>query len=70
MTETEKNIVIEIINPFINDVNLNQIDNKNYSTKRKTTGLGLNHIKNLNKKIKVKKEIIYNLFKVSIILKK
>ncbi len=66
--KVKKNCGIEIINTFSNDIDLNEIGNKNYSTKERNSGLGLNHIKNLNSKIKIKTEIINNLFKVSIML--
>ncbi len=63
ITETKKNINIEIINKFINPVDCEKIGNKNYSTKEYKSGLGLNYIKNIkNNNIKVEFKIINNLF--------
>lgn len=64
--DDNKDISIEVINTFSNDINLEEIGNFNYSTKKRNSGLGLHYIINLNKKIKIKKEIINNLFKISI----
>ena len=58
---------IEIINTFSNKVDLDKLGNKNYSTKKEKSGIGLNYIKGLKKRnIKVKYEIINNLFKTNI----
>ena len=58
---------IEIINTFCNIIDIDKLGNKNYSTKREKSGLGLNYIKGLKKRnIKVKYEIINNLFKTNI----
>lgn len=63
ITETKKNINIEIINKFISPVDCEKIGNKNYSTKEYKSGLGLNYIKNIkNNNIKVEFKIINNLF--------
>lgn len=70
INEDKNNIFIEIINTFSNDINLDKIGNKYYSTKGQNNGLGLNYIYNLNKKIIVKKEIIHDLFKILILIKK
>ena len=65
---TKNNLIIEIINTFSNKVDLDKLGNKNYSTKKEKSGLGLNYIKSLNKRnIKVKYEIVNNLFKTNII---
>lgn len=67
--ERDKNIIIEITNTFGNNIDLNKIGQKNYSTKKKKSGIGLNYInKNRLKDMSIKKEIINNLFKVSICL--
>lgn len=63
ITETKKNVNIEIINKFINPVDCEKIGNKNYSTKEYKSGLGLNYVKNIkNNNIKVEFKIINNLF--------
>ena len=61
-----KKIVVEIINTFTNDIDLEKLGDKNYSTKNRGSGLGLNYIMNLNKKIEIEKEIIDSLFIVVI----
>lgn len=61
---------IDIINTFSNNVDLDKIGNKNYSTKENPSGLGLNYISKLNKEIKIKKSIIDNMFRISIIFEK
>jgi len=61
--EVNKNLNIKISNKYINDIDLNKIGNKNYSTKEYKSGLGLNFIKNINNsKIKVSFKIVNNLF--------
>lgn len=60
--EAEK-IIIKIYNEFNNVVSLNEIGNKNYSTKKKKSGIGIHYINELkNKKLKYKMEIKNNLF--------
>jgi len=54
---------IEVINVFSNKVDLDKIGNKNYSTKKIKSGIGLNYIKKLRKKnLSVNYNIINNLF--------
>ena len=60
--EAEK-IIIKIYNEFNNIISLNEIGNKNYSTKKKKSGIGIHYINELkNKKLKYKMEIKNNLF--------
>lgn len=60
-------MIIKVINKFSNNVNLNEIGNKDYSTKNRNSGLGLNYIKNIkNKNINTKMQIVNNLFIASI----
>lgn len=60
--EAEK-IIIKIYNEFNNVISLNEIGNKNYSTKKKKSGIGIHYINELkNKKLKYKMEIKNNLF--------
>lgn len=70
MIDEKNHMFIDIINTFTNEINLEEIGNKNYSTKNRERGLGLNYINKLNKNIKIKKEIMHDLFKITIIIKK
>ncbi|MDD2409268.1 MAG: GHKL domain-containing protein [Bacilli bacterium] len=70
LLEENDYLYIEIFNTFSNDISIDEIGNLNYSTKKRNSGLGLYYIISLNKKIKIKKEIRDNLFKISIIIKK
>ena len=57
------NLNIKIYNKFINSLDTEKLSNKNYSTKEKKSGIGLNYIKNLeNKNIFVNYSIINDLF--------
>lgn len=68
INSTKNNLNIEIINTFSNKVDLDKLGNKNYSTKKEKSGIGLNYIKSLKKRnIKVKYSIVNNLFKTNII---
>lgn len=56
-------MMIKVINKFSNNVNLNEIGNKDYSTKNRNSGIGLNYISKIkNKNIKTKIQIVNNLF--------
>lgn len=67
--ESKNHFKIEIINKFTNNIDLNLIGNKNYSTKEYKSGIGLNYIKKIKKnKIKVDFKIVSNLFISTIIL--
>ena len=59
-------ICFVILNTFNNQIDLDNISNKNYSTKGPNRGLGLNYTKLLNKEINIKTTIINNLFKTEI----
>ncbi len=64
-------LIIKITNKFSNYVYLNKIFERNYSTKKIKSGIGLNYVKNLNNKhIKVNIKIINNLFNVYLYYKK
>ena len=70
INEKNKNIKVEITNTFGNNIDLNKIGQKNYSTKEQKSGIGLNFInRNRLKDLSIKKEIINNLFKVTITVK-
>lgn len=70
VNDINNNIEITITNSFINKIDTTQIGNKNYSTKNKKSGLGLNYIKRINnERIKVKLSIINDLFITKIIYK-
>ncbi|MDD4705840.1 MAG: GHKL domain-containing protein [Bacilli bacterium] len=70
LLEENNYLFIEIINTFCNDINIDEIGDMNYSTKKRNSGLGLYYIINLNRKIKIKNKIRDNLFIISIIIKK
>jgi len=62
----KNNIKINVTNTFSNTIDLNLIGEKNYSTKNRNSGVGLNYMQRLNKNIQIEKEIAHNLFKVNI----
>lgn len=68
--DNKSNFTIEIINTFCNDIDLNKIGNKRYSTKKRKSGLGLKYIFTLNKNINIKNYIVDNLFKILIKIEK
>lgn len=60
-------MILKVINKFSNNINLNEIGNKAYSTKNRNSGLGLNYISKIkNKNIKTNMQIVNNLFIASI----
>lgn len=60
-------MILKVINKFSNSVNLTEIGNKDYSTKNRNSGLGLNYISKIkNKNIKTTMQIVNNLFITSI----
>lgn len=61
---------IDITNTFSNIVDIDKLGEKNYSTKNRNTGLGLNYIRDLNKNIEIKRIITDNNFKTIISIKK
>lgn len=66
--EVKNSLNIKIINSYSNNIDLNKIGKKNYSTKEYKSGLGLNYIRNLNNpKMKVNFKIINNLFITNIL---
>ena len=69
INKSDRDIQIEIINSFKNDIDLDRIGNKNYSTKVEGNGLGLSYIQKLNRNITIEKEIINDLFKTTIVVK-
>lgn len=66
LNEDNNKIIIEILNTYSNDIDLDNIGNKNYSTKITKSGLGLYYIKHLNKDISIKTSFIFDLFKIQI----
>ena len=67
IVEDNNSIKIRIMNTFKNLIDVDKIGKKNYSTKVIKSGIGLNYINNLSKKsINIKKEIINNVFIVSL----
>lgn len=61
---------INITNSFNNFVDVDKLGEKNYSTKNRNSGIGLNYIANLNKDIKIKRIISDTNFKTIITIKK
>ena len=61
---------IDITNSFNNFVDVDKLGEKDYSTKNRNSGLGLNYIENLNKDIKIKRIISDKNFKTIITIKK
>lgn len=71
ITENKNTILIEVINQFTNILDLNKITEKNYSTKKKKSGIGLNYINKIKKPyIKVEYNIINDLFYAKVKYKK
>ena len=68
----DKNIIIEISNSFRGKIDLNKINEKNYSTKGKNKGLGLYILKNIirDKNIEVNQSINKNIFNTKITINK
>ena len=62
----EKYKKIKIINSYCNEINLDKIGSKNYTTKESGNGIGLYYISNLNKNLKINTSIKDNLFEVEI----
>lgn len=60
-----KQLFIKVINTFNGSIDLDEIGKLNYSTKKNKSGIGLQYL-NKMKDIKIKKEIVNNLFIVSI----
>jgi len=63
-----KEISIEIINTFSNDIDVNKLGNYGYSTKGRKSGIGLSYIQKLNRNIRIEKEVIHKMFKSKIFL--
>lgn len=64
-------LIIKITNKFNNYIHLNKLFDKNYSTKKIKSGIGLNYVKNLNNKhIKIEIKIVNDLFNIYLYYKK
>ncbi|MDO4341907.1 MAG: GHKL domain-containing protein [bacterium] len=66
----ESYYIIEITNTFKNKLDIDRLGEKNYSTKNRNSGIGLNYIENLSKSITVKRLIIENIFRTIIKVEK
>lgn len=67
MEEKDNLLTIKIMNTFKDCLDLDLIGSKNYSTKKIKSGIGLNYLNKLKmKNFKIKKEIINNIFIVSL----
>lgn len=64
------NLIINIMNTFSNNIDLDKIGNKDYSTKNRGSGIGLNYIKKQKNKFKIKQSIINNIFCTEITINK
>lgn len=67
---SKTSFIINIMNTFSNDIDLEKIGNKDYSTKNRGSGIGLNYIKKQKNKFKIKQTIINNIFSSEIIINK
>lgn len=67
LEEDKEFLRLKIINTFSGSLDLDEIGNRNYSTKKVKSGIGLEYLKKL-KTIKIKKEIMNNLFIISILV--
>ena len=67
-TYNKNTLQISILNTFSNDVDLEKIGNKNYSTKKRGSGIGLNYIKKQKNKFKINQSIQGNIFITDIII--
>ncbi len=66
----QKNILkISIFNTFNNDIDLDKIGTKNYSTKNRGSGIGLNYLSRQKNKFEINQTIRNNIFIADIILK-
>lgn len=59
----------DIINTFSNTINIDKLGQKNYSTKNRNSGFGLNYLFSRRTSLKIKFSVIDNLFQTSIIVK-
>lgn len=64
----KKTLKIDILNTFNNEIDLDKIGNKNYSTKKRGSGIGLNYLKKQNKKFKITQHIRDNIFITEVII--
>lgn len=71
INEEKDKIYIEVINNFNNLIDTSKIGHKDYSTKERNSGIGLNYVSKIkNKNIKVDYIVINNIFKSIITIKK
>ena len=67
MLESKNTLNIKIINTFKDIIDIDSIGQKNYSTKNRNTGIGLYYLNKIKRKdIHIKKEIINDLFIISL----
>ena len=70
LKEENKKLNIKIMNTFTSVMDLDKIGKRGYSTKKVKSGIGLNYInKEMKKEFGIKKEIINNIFIVSLMFK-
>lgn len=69
-THKDNNLHISILNTFNNEIDLEKLGDKNYSTKNRGSGIGLHYINKNNKsKFKLEQSIKDNIFISSIVIK-
>ena len=67
MLEENNALIIKIMNTFNDEIDLESIGKRHYSTKKLKSGIGLNYINKFNKRnIAIKKEIVNNIFIISL----
>lgn len=63
ISQNQKEIIVEIINKFKQDINIDMLGTLNYSTKKEKSGIGLNYIaKNKQARIKISNRIVNDYF--------
>lgn len=63
ISQNQKEIVVEIINKFSHDLNIDMLGISNYSTKKEKSGIGLNYIiKHPHPKVKISNKIVNDYF--------
>jgi len=67
-SEEKNKITIKVMNTFNNSIDLDKIGEKDYSTKNRGSGIGLNYLKKQKNKFKIKQSIRGNIFITEIII--
>lgn len=67
-SEEKNKIIISVMNTFNNSIDLDKIGDKDYSTKNRGSGLGLNYLKKQKNKFKIQQSIRGNVFITEILI--